>query len=547
MISRNVTLLVLLLGLALPALAQEGNEADGSSFKTASGDVSERLEKAILELDTLRAEIMDEKLPLSQSLNELKSQQLELQSELQTVSRTLDRRNLDLTTLQEDINRRKAEISYLSNLLGEYINNLKSGMHIAERQRYRDEIKEVDLAMDNQNLTDQQIFEVQAKILDMSLGRLDDLLGGTRFEGSAVVSEGRGVENGTFVVIGPYVLFRSEDGGDVGIAETRLGGSLEPAQMPFPEEEDFLAAGALVQTGAGEMPLDPTLGNALKVAAATDESLVEHVKKGGVVMIPIFAMASLALLVAIIKWIGLTATRRPSKKQVAGLLAAIGNHDEARAKEAASEMKGPAGRMLHAGVEHIQEPKELIEEVMYESVLSTRLRLQRMLPFIAICAASAPLLGLLGTVTGIINTFKMITVHGSGDVKVLSGGISEALITTKFGLIVAIPSLILHAFLARKARGILDHMEKCGVALVNQIAKTPFGEETIRDPQPVDREAVRMEVKKALDEFLVPMLREHREELRPRVATTAGAGVPSKGDNESKWVDLVPGAGTADP
>ena len=98
-----------------------------------------------------------------------------------------------------------------------------------------------------------------------------------------------------------------------------------------------------------------------------------------------------------------------------------------------------------------------------------------MLPFVAICAASAPLLGLLGTVTGIINTFKLITIFGSGDVKTLSAGISEALITTKFGLIVAIPSLLLHAFLSRKAKSVVDRMEKAAVAFVNAVGQRGSG------------------------------------------------------------------------
>ncbi len=111
---------------------------------------------------------------------------------------------------------------------------------------------------------------------------------------------------------------------------------------------------------------------------------------------------------------------------------------------------------------------------MFEKVLSAKLKLESLLPFIAISASSAPLLGLLGTVTGIINTFKLITVFGSGDVKSLSGGISEALITTEYGLIVAIPSLLLHAFLSRQARGMIDKMEKCAVSFINQLTKTPY-------------------------------------------------------------------------
>jgi biopolymer transport protein ExbB len=69
-----------------------------------------------------------------------------------------------------------------------------------------------------------------------------------------------------------------------------------------------------------------------------------------------------------------------------------------------------------------------------------------------------------------------MTVFGTGDVKTLSSGISEALITTEYGLIVAIPSLLLHAFLSRKARGVQDEMEKAAVAMMNQVAKTPLSE-----------------------------------------------------------------------
>jgi biopolymer transport protein ExbB len=123
-----------------------------------------------------------------------------------------------------------------------------------------------------------------------------------------------------------------------------------------------------------------------------------------------------------------------------------------------------------AGIMHAREPKELIEEVMYEKTLETRLRLQRYLSFLAICSAAAPLLGLLGTVTGIINTFELITVFGTGDPKTLSSGISEALITTKFGLIVAIPALLLHALLARMVKRFVDGMEKTAVRLLNRIA-----------------------------------------------------------------------------
>jgi biopolymer transport protein ExbB len=88
----------------------------------------------------------------------------------------------------------------------------------------------------------------------------------------------------------------------------------------------------------------------------------------------------------------------------------------------------------------------------------------------ALTAAAAPLLGLLGTVTGMIKTFTLITIFGTGDAKSLSSGISEALVTTELGLIVAIPSLILHGLLSRMAKQKIGDLEQTSVSFLNGIA-----------------------------------------------------------------------------
>jgi biopolymer transport protein ExbB len=102
-------------------------------------------------------------------------------------------------------------------------------------------------------------------------------------------------------------------------------------------------------------------------------------------------------------------------------------------------------------------------------MLAAKPGLESLLPFIALTAAAAPLLGLLGTVTGMISTFNMISLFGTGDPKTLSGGISEALITTEFGLYVAIPAVLAHAFLSRKAKGVLGSMEQTAVGFINGV------------------------------------------------------------------------------
>lgn len=456
-----------------PRPEQEENQREDSEFLKASESIEKKLEDSLAELSRLREQVAGEVVPLNQKLSELESRLQEVRLEYQQKTRLLDSRTLDLNNLQNEIKQRKQESTYLSNLLGEYIRNFETRLHIAELQKYRGALDEARLASENSNLEQEEVFEAQAKILSVSLERLFDALGGSRFAGTAVDSTGL-VKHGTFVMVGPVAIFRSQDGQNVGTVEQQLG-SLEPAIIPFADFADSLAAAELITNSQGSFPLDPSLGNAHKIEA-TQESFVEHVQKGGVVMIPIFGLAGLALLVALIKYLQMAFIQTPSKRKVDQLLQAVSRHDEKGAQKAVSQMRGPVGKMLAAGVEHIKEPRDLIEEVMYEKLMSVRLGLERFLPFISITAASAPLLGLLGTVTGIINTFKLITVFGSGDVKSLSGGISEALITTKFGLIVAIPSLLLYAFLSRKAKGIIDKMEKAAVALVNQVSQTPFVE-----------------------------------------------------------------------
>lgn len=477
---KNYIIVVCLLLFTQAGLAQDQSEENENSFGQASQSIQQKLEDSVAELNRLREKAANEKIPLSQKLSDLESELENVRLEYQQTTRLLDSRTLDLSNLRNEIKSREEEATYLSNLLGEYIRNFETVLHIAEIQRYREPLEKARLAPENKNLSQQEIYQAQAELLSVSIDRLYDLLGGTRFKGTAV-DEGGILKPGTFVLVGPAAIFKSSDGLNIGTAEQRLG-SLEPAVIRFGNPEDAAAAGEVVDTSAGYFPLDPTLGNAHKVES-TQETIVEHVKKGGPVMVPIFGLAGAALLVALYKWLALFFIRTPSQRRIRALLNAVAQHDKKTAKQKAKSIGGPVGRMLTVGIEHIKEPRELIEEVMYEKILSTRLKLERFLPFIAISAASAPLLGLLGTVTGIINTFKLITVFGSGDVKTLSGGISEALITTEFGLIVAIPSLLMHAFLSRRARGIINQMEKSAVALVNQISKTPYKHTNIAEEE----------------------------------------------------------------
>ena len=464
---------ILLALVAAPAFAQEGQAKPQAQFETAAQSVQRQLQESVAELGALREQMASEKLPLSRQLRDLEAELVKVRQEYQTTSRLLDSRTLDLSNLRNEIKSRNDEAAYLSTLMGEYTRNFDSRLHIAELDRYAKELEAAKLAPENTTLTEQQVFLTQVALLEASIGRLEDALGGTRVEGTAVDTSGT-VKPGTFVMAGPVAMFRSTDGLAVGIAEQRLG-SLEPAVIAFGKPEDAAAAAELVQTGSGKLPFDASQGNAIKVEAI-EETLLEHILAGGPIMWPILGLAGAAILVALYKWARMAVLRMPSRRQIDALVEALAARDAKLAKERVAAIKGPVGEMLKVGVDHLNEPKELVEEVMYEKMLATKLKLNSMLPFVAISASAAPLLGLLGTVTGIMNTFSLMTVFGTGDVKTLSSGISEALITTEYGLIVAIPSLLLHAFLSRKARGVQDEMEKAAIAMMNQVAKTPLSE-----------------------------------------------------------------------
>ena len=135
----------------------------------------------------------------------------------------------------------------------------------------------------------------------------------------------------------------------------------------------------------------------------------------------------------------------------------------------AKTIEGAAGDLLVTAVDNYKVKSTNLEEILFEKILSAQPTLERFLPFMALTAASAPLLGLLGTVTGMIKTFTLITIFGTGDAKSLSSGISEALVTTELGLIVAIPSLILHGLLSRMAKQKVGDLEQISVSFINGI------------------------------------------------------------------------------
>ncbi len=197
-------------------------------------------------------------------------------------------------------------------------------------------------------------------------------------------------------------------------------------------------------------------------------TLAERIKNGGPIVWPILAIGVLAFIIVIERTIFLKRVHTNTDRIMGTVneLALQGKWKEC--EEIAKDKNGrPVHNVLKAGIYARAEEREIQESILQEAILKELPRLERFLPALNIMGAIAPLLGLLGTVTGMISTFHVITLYGTGDPRMMSGGISEALVTTMLGLAVAIPIMLAHTFLSRRVNHIVGDMEEKAVALTN--------------------------------------------------------------------------------
>jgi biopolymer transport protein ExbB len=443
--------------------------AGAASLQEAKAGAQADLEQALKRYAELQQSIKEEQIPLSRELNNLKAELRDKRRAAERAQRLKDNSSVDLNALQERVAKRQEQLDYVANLVADFGERFDRDISLPEQQLYAEPIAQfqetVVAPMADERLGKSLRLLDQLFILNTSIGRFTNLAGGQIFEGQGVVSSGD-VEDGKFLLLGPTVYFASATSNEAGAA---LKAGLLPPVISLSPAMDQLIRGT-VMSGSGQIPIDPTLGSALALASQQD-TLWEHIQKGGIWIWPILFFAFLATATAIFKAFEIYSVKMPRPGVLHGILKAINDGDRAKAMELAKAAQGPARAMLVDAVEHCEESKELVEEVMYERMLEVQPRLERLLPFIAVTAATAPLMGLLGTVTGMINTFKLITIFGTGDAKQLSSGISEALVTTEFGLIVAIPSLIMHALLNRRAQAVMANMERIAVAFVNGLVR----------------------------------------------------------------------------
>lgn len=201
--------------------------------------------------------------------------------------------------------------------------------------------------------------------------------------------------------------------------------------------------------------IDPTGGSILGLLVQAP-NLQERVEQGGVVGYIILIVGAFGLLLSIERLFTLTVIRAKVNSQL---------------KSAEVKDNNPLGRVLKVRDEHPNADTEALELHLTEAILAEVPKLGRNLTIIKIISVVAPLMGLLGTVTGMINTFQAITLFGTGDPKLMAGGISTALVTTVLGLVVAIPTTLLYAMLNTRSKNIVYILQEQAAGVIAERAE----------------------------------------------------------------------------
>ena len=206
-----------------------------------------------------------------------------------------------------------------------------------------------------------------------------------------------------------------------------------------------------VSDGMAPVTVDPTRGSLLGMLSYTP-SLRERIEQGGVIALIILGLGAIGLLLSLWRGIYLSVTSLRIRRQMGD----VGN----------PRASNPLGRVLLAVKGVSLDEEELLQLALDEAVLLELPALERGNGVIKLLAATSPLLGLLGTVTGMILTFQAISLFGTGDPKLMAGGISQALVTTVLGLVVAIPLLFSHSVIAYVSRALIQRLdEQCAGVL----------------------------------------------------------------------------------
>jgi len=283
--------------------------------------------------------------------------------------------------------------------------------------------------------------------------QLETIEGGkiVKFNGTVIKPSGEKVEQeviriGNFNLVseGKYLQFLPK-------GEKMAELSRQPSGSFLSAVSDLAAS----NSGVTRVGIDPTgpSGGSFLAALINSPSLEERWHQGSVVGYIITAVGVVAILLALWRLVTLMSVSKKVSTQL---------------KTSAANTNNPLGRVLKVAEDNPSIDVETLEMKLEEAILKERPAIESGLNLLKIIAMVAPLLGLLGTVTGMIITFQAITIFGAGDPKAMAGGISGALVTTVLGLIVAIPTVLLHTVVSGRAKRILHVLDEQSIGIIAQ-------------------------------------------------------------------------------
>jgi biopolymer transport protein ExbB len=425
--------------------------------------LQEDIQRDTAALVTLRAEIAQAREPLALELAALQEEAAGLRAGMERVQRMRQQGEQDQARLQQRLAAARESYQYALTLAAEYARSMDARMGVAEAVLIATELQPLREALSE---ADAQSFpDVLQQLLALSESWSGKRLGGHRFSGVALDANGV-AHDGTFVVFGPLSFFGADESLMAGLAVSRLG-RLEPGIHPFGRDGQAalreLLAGAVVR-----VPTDVTGGDAIRMEQSR-VNVVERLRKGGFVMIPLLLTGAFALVISVWKAVSLWRLHVCVNIPLGEIPALLKRGTAEQMQALVAGIRGPLVDIVQEAFSHRDTPREHLEEILHEHVVNVLPEAERHLGTLAVLGGVAPLLGLLGTVTGMIHTFQLVTLFGSGDARMLSGGISEALITTETGLMIAVPVLLVQAFLARGARSAVATLERQALTLVNHL------------------------------------------------------------------------------
>ncbi|ASM48765.1 biopolymer transport protein ExbB [Pseudoalteromonas espejiana DSM 9414] len=418
--------------LALAATSEQAKQSVLNDIKTAQRSLSSTQKSIAKEQASLAKQIFTKQ----QSLSKLREQA--------AVNRRLaDENTLSLNQLQTRLDTWQQQQQYQLNLLSRFV-----------RQN------------SNKTLNNEQTSNNQNELLSQVVSFINNQEQALypRFKKQAVVLGNGELTQANTLQVGPVAWFSTQTPKLMGLLNLDDESNALKVALVQSSSDNNPLDDTLKQNGVGEtlLSFDPSLTH-LVTSQAQQESPLEHLEKGGLWAIPIILFACFALTIALIKAAQLLRLSKIKMHSQMQLQTLFNNKNS-------SEFAGMQQQLFNLTLQ--SEKGQVRDEQLFNQLIYDKHKLDNFIGAIAVTAAVAPLLGLLGTVSGMIETFKMMTLFGSGDPEVVSGGIAQALITTELGLVVAIPALVLNALLSRKAKAYYSQLE--GFAL--QLSQLEQGE-----------------------------------------------------------------------